>query len=249
MVAEAPGDLHLRSLGRHGRVPRHVPRRRRAVAAGVLPSRVGMADEREGAGDLQRAEGRRADQRDVPQPAVCRERIPVRPEPEHRRTGAGAQHPRRRRPTNLERPFASGTVEFLNIVKPGVLYGDRLNAVDLRFGKILKYGTTKTQVSLDVFNLFNSNTTEVYQRRHYGAGDVSQPAVDHVGAVLQDQRAVRLLRPQGRSRQRGRPFFFVWWSLLVGDRGDEIERVAPLPSTPADAANARLRRSAAGGCA
>jgi hypothetical protein len=51
----------------------------------------------------------------------------------------------------------------LNIVKPGVMYGDRLNSVDLRFGKILRYGSTKTLVSLDVFNLVNSNTTERYQ--------------------------------------------------------------------------------------
>ena len=82
-------------------------------------------------------------------------------------------------------------MQFLNIVEPGKYYGDRLNAVDLRFGKILRYGRTRTQLNLDVYNLANSNTTDVYQR-NYGA-DVSQPAVDHVGALLQDQRAVRVL--------------------------------------------------------
>jgi len=71
--------------------------------------------------------------------------------------------------TSLNRPFGSGqAVEFLNIVEPGKLYGDRLNAVDLRFGKILRYGRTKTQINLDIYNLANSNTTEVYQR-NYGA--------------------------------------------------------------------------------
>jgi len=76
--------------------------------------------------------------------------------------------------TSLNRPFGSGIpVENLNIVKPGALYGDRLNAVDLRFGKILKYGTTKTQVTLDVYNLFNSNTTEVYQRTYTAPGPTS----------------------------------------------------------------------------
>ena len=69
--------------------------------------------------------------------------------------------------TNLGRPLASGIpVEFLNIVKPGEMYGDRMNAIDLRFGKILRYGTTKTLVSLDVFNLFNSNTPQVYQQTY-----------------------------------------------------------------------------------
>ena len=66
--------------------------------------------------------------------------------------------------TNLGRPLSSGIpVQFLNIVKPGAQYGDRLNSVDLRLGKVLKYGNTRTLVSLDVFNLLNSNTTEMYQ--------------------------------------------------------------------------------------
>ena len=69
--------------------------------------------------------------------------------------------------TNLGRPLSSGIpVEFLNIVEPGELYGDRLNSVDLRFGKILRYGNTRTLISLDVFNLLNSNTTDVYQRTY-----------------------------------------------------------------------------------
>jgi len=64
-------------------------------------------------------------------------------------------------------------VEFFNLVEPGKLYGDRLNAVDLRFGKIVKYGRTKTQITLDVYNLFNSNTTEVYQRSYTPPGAAS----------------------------------------------------------------------------
>jgi hypothetical protein len=73
--------------------------------------------------------------------------------------------------TSLNRPFGSGNVvEFLNIVQPGALYGARLNAVDLRFGKILKYNRTRTQVTLDVYNLMNSNTTEVYQRNYSAPG-------------------------------------------------------------------------------
>jgi hypothetical protein len=68
---------------------------------------------------------------------------------------------------NLGRPISSGNViEFLNIVKPGELYSDRINAVDLRFGKVLRYSTTKTLVSLDIFNLFNSNTTQVFNQNY-----------------------------------------------------------------------------------
>ncbi|HVZ20755.1 MAG TPA: carboxypeptidase regulatory-like domain-containing protein [Vicinamibacterales bacterium] len=73
--------------------------------------------------------------------------------------------------TSLNRPFGSGqVVEFLNIVEPGKMYGDRLNAVDLRLGKIVKYNTTRTQITLDVYNLFNNNTTEVYQRSYSAPG-------------------------------------------------------------------------------
>jgi hypothetical protein len=73
--------------------------------------------------------------------------------------------------TSLNRGFGSGQpVEFLNLVEPGKLYGDRLNAVDLRFGKIFKYGRNRANVTLDVYNLFNSNTTEVYQRSYTPPG-------------------------------------------------------------------------------
>jgi len=59
-------------------------------------------------------------------------------------------------------------VEFLNVVKPGTLYGDRLNGVDLRFGKNMRYGNTRTLVALDIFNVSNSNTPDGYLQT-YGA--------------------------------------------------------------------------------
>jgi hypothetical protein len=70
--------------------------------------------------------------------------------------------------TSLGRPFGSGNAfEFLNIVQPGALYGDRLNAVDLRLSKVLKLGEgRRTHLNFDVYNLFNSKTTEVYQRNY-----------------------------------------------------------------------------------
>ena len=54
------------------------------------------------------------------------------------------------------------------IVEPGVKYGDRLNDVDLRFGKILKYGRTRTLVAVDLFNVFNWSTPDVYSTSPYG---------------------------------------------------------------------------------
>jgi hypothetical protein len=69
--------------------------------------------------------------------------------------------------TNLGRSFNSFVpIQFLNIVQPGELYGERLNQVDLRIGKKLTYGRSKTLVSLDIFNLFNSNTPDLYQQTY-----------------------------------------------------------------------------------
>src|SRR5688572_8186644 len=69
--------------------------------------------------------------------------------------------------TDLGRPLSSGLpIEFLNIVEPGASYGDRLNQADLRLGKNLRYGRTRTLVALDIFNLFNSNTPDVYQQTY-----------------------------------------------------------------------------------
>lgn len=65
---------------------------------------------------------------------------------------------------SLGRPLAGGApVTLLGLVKPGDKYGDRLNQVDLRFGKLLRFNGTRTLVALDLFNAFNTNTTDVYQ--------------------------------------------------------------------------------------
>jgi len=59
----------------------------------------------------------------------------------------------------LGRVLSGGVTNLpVTIVEPGTMYGDRLNQVDMRFGKILRFGRTKTVVNLDVYNLFNVNT-------------------------------------------------------------------------------------------
>jgi hypothetical protein len=64
----------------------------------------------------------------------------------------------------LGRPLAGNApVLLLGIVTPGTQYGDRLNQVDLRFGKLLRFSGTRTLIAVDIFNAFNSNTTNSYQ--------------------------------------------------------------------------------------
>jgi Carboxypeptidase regulatory-like domain len=44
----------------------------------------------------------------------------------------------------------------VGLVQPGSLYGERFNQVDLRLGKIIRVARTRSNLSLDIFNLFNS---------------------------------------------------------------------------------------------
>jgi len=63
----------------------------------------------------------------------------------------------------LGRPLAGGSqVTFVNIVKPGTEYGDRLNQVDVRVSKILQFGRRRANVGVDLFNLFNTNAVYAY---------------------------------------------------------------------------------------
>jgi hypothetical protein len=38
------------------------------------------------------------------------------------------------------------------------MYGDRLNQLDLRFGKIVRVGGTRVNASIDLYNALNANT-------------------------------------------------------------------------------------------
>jgi hypothetical protein len=62
------------------------------------------------------------------------------------------------------------TQQTLNLLVPGQLYGDYIRQVDLRAGKILRFGRTRTLVALDVYNLFNVNPGLTYQQAFVGAG-------------------------------------------------------------------------------
>ncbi len=46
----------------------------------------------------------------------------------------------------------------INLVPPGSMYGERLNQLDMRFGKLLRGGRTRTSLNLDLYNVFNVNT-------------------------------------------------------------------------------------------
>jgi hypothetical protein len=55
----------------------------------------------------------------------------------------------------------------VNLLRPGELYSlDRVNLVDMRFAKIFRFGGRRTDVGIDLYNLFNSNVTTSYQQTY-----------------------------------------------------------------------------------
>ena len=64
-------------------------------------------------------------------------------------------------PQPLGRPLSSGNVT-VNLVQPGTLYGARQNNMDLRVAKVFRYGRTRAQVGVDVYNLTNTDVVTGY---------------------------------------------------------------------------------------
>jgi uncharacterized protein YndB with AHSA1/START domain len=59
----------------------------------------------------------------------------------------------------LGRPLAGNTANVtINLLNPGQMYLDRINQMDLRVAKVLRFGRTRTTVGLDVFNALNAAT-------------------------------------------------------------------------------------------
>jgi hypothetical protein len=56
--------------------------------------------------------------------------------------------------------------QTVDLTLPGQLYGERVNAVDMRFGKNVRFKGTRTTVAVDLYNLFNANTGTAYQQTY-----------------------------------------------------------------------------------
>ena len=68
---------------------------------------------------------------------------------------------------SLGRPLSGGVANVnVNLLNPGQMYGDRINQLDLRFGKILRFGRTRTIVGVDIYNITNSSVTLTYNNTY-----------------------------------------------------------------------------------
>jgi carboxypeptidase family protein len=58
----------------------------------------------------------------------------------------------------------AGSVQNITVdlMKPGQRYGARVNQIDLRLSKVMRFGKTRSLVGLDVFNLLNADTILQY---------------------------------------------------------------------------------------
>jgi hypothetical protein len=67
----------------------------------------------------------------------------------------------------IGRPLTPGLAfQTVNLLLQGHTFPDRLNSLDFRVGKNLRFGRTRTNVAIDLYNLFNSNTGTVYNQTY-----------------------------------------------------------------------------------
>ena len=122
------------------------------------------------------------------------------------------------------RPLAAGlATQDVDLLLPGAVYGDRINAVDMRFAKVLRFGKTKANVGLDLYNLFNSNTPTTYETVYDPATNGAKWMTADgraAAAVHAVQRAVRFLNVSSvrcRGSHSARP---VWTVISRRVRGE-----------------------------
>jgi hypothetical protein len=78
---------------------------------------------------------------------------------------------------SLGRPLSGGAANVTtNLVAPGTMYGARVNELDLRFTKLLKFGRVRTGLNLDLANALNTNAI-LTENNNYASWQVPQSIV------------------------------------------------------------------------
>jgi hypothetical protein len=73
---------------------------------------------------------------------------------------------------SLGRPLSGSAPNVtVNLIEPGTLWGDRVNVFDLRVAKILRFGRTRTNVGVDIYNLLNSSAVLAYNTSYNPTGN------------------------------------------------------------------------------
>jgi hypothetical protein len=67
--------------------------------------------------------------------------------------------------SNLGRKLTPGLAfQTVDLTLPGQVYGDRINSMDLRVAKVLRFSRYRANVGFDFYNLFNANTGTAFNQ-------------------------------------------------------------------------------------
>ena len=67
--------------------------------------------------------------------------------------------------SNLARPLAPGLAfQTVDLTLPGQVYPDRVNSLDLRLAKVIRFKRYRANVGFDFYNLFNANTGTAFNQ-------------------------------------------------------------------------------------
>jgi hypothetical protein len=72
---------------------------------------------------------------------------------------------------SLGRPLAGNTPNAtVDLIQPGIMYGDRVNELDFRISKILRFRRTKLLLGVDIYNALNSSAVLAYNQAFIASG-------------------------------------------------------------------------------
>jgi hypothetical protein len=72
-------------------------------------------------------------------------------------------------------PSGNVTNVTINLIEPGSQYGDRINQLDFRIAKNFKFGSTRSMISADLYNVMNANPVISYNNSFTPNGSWLQP--------------------------------------------------------------------------
>jgi len=59
--------------------------------------------------------------------------------------------------STLGRALVGANTITVNVLQPNTMFGDRIDQLDIRVGKVLRFGKSRTNINLDIVNALNSN--------------------------------------------------------------------------------------------
>ena len=73
-------------------------------------------------------------------------------------------------PQPLGRPLAGASNVTVNLIQPYTTFAERRNSLDFRDAKILRFGGTRAQVGIDIYNPMNVDVVTAYNQTFVPGG-------------------------------------------------------------------------------